>query len=192
MSLTRIGLVSSFPPVEGQSYPPTRRHPHWKVIYRLHDEWMMKYWPFDSEKKRARVPFLNLAGFTAWCSPAGDLYRSIWGARAIGVIFFTDDCLDTGKMFDRIPGCKKAVTGTGPLHPNDRVECCNDAVFRAVKATCHPRTFDQVVYLIHEWFDTHNHEPFIDVNQYLTARRLDSGLYFSNGKYLMVALWSLC
>lgn len=27
----------------------------------------MQYWPFSSEKKRARIPFMNLAGFSTWC-----------------------------------------------------------------------------------------------------------------------------
>lgn len=42
-------------------------------LYRLHDEWLMKYWPFSSEKKRARIPFMNLAGFSTWCkfNPSG-------------------------------------------------------------------------------------------------------------------------
>ena len=99
-------------------------------LYRLHDEWLMANWPFSSEKKRARIPFMNLAGFSTWCTsrgtirflvpdvissgaPAADFDRMVWGARIAGVFFLADDYIDSGKMLDRIPGFKKAATGTG-------------------------------------------------------------------------------
>jgi Delta6-protoilludene synthase len=90
---------------------------------------MMKYWPFSSEKKRARIPFMNLAGFSTWCqsrshvsfvpcsnflgAPAADFDRMVWGARIAGIFFLADDYIDSGKMLDRIPGFKAAATGTG-------------------------------------------------------------------------------
>lgn len=36
-------------------------------LYRLHDEWLMKHWPFATDKQRARLPFAKLAGFGTWC-----------------------------------------------------------------------------------------------------------------------------
>lgn len=89
----------------------------------------MKYWPFSSEKKRARFPFMNLAGFSTWCmstnlfggyiliyfsgAPAADFDRMVWGGIIGGIFFLADDYIDSGKMLNRIPGFKKAATGTG-------------------------------------------------------------------------------
>ncbi len=36
----------------------------------------------------------------------------VLACRAVTVTFFTDDVIDSGKMFDRIPGFKQA-TGSG-------------------------------------------------------------------------------
>lgn len=145
MSETKVGKVAPFPPLPGAPYPPVRNHPRWKgmsvlvigcclvtyatasELYRLHDEWMMKYWPFSSEKKRARIPFMNLAGFSTWCTytmclclhnplirrigaPAADFDRMVWGARIAGIFFLADDYIDSGKMLDRIPGFKAVCT----------------------------------------------------------------------------------
>ncbi|KAJ3558602.1 hypothetical protein NM688_g821 [Phlebia brevispora] len=173
MSQTKVGKVSPFPPQPGQPYPPARNHPRWKELYRLHDEWLMTDWPFSNESKRSRIPFMNLAGFSTWCAPAADFDRMVWGARIAGVFFLADDYIDSGKMLDRIPGFKKAATGTGPLHPEDRAEGCHDVVFRAIKATCHPRTFNQLTKCTHEWWDSNVHEPFRDLDQYLAVRRVN-------------------
>ena len=82
-------------------------------LYKLHDEWIMKYWPFSSQKKRARIPIMNLAGFSTWCAPAADFDRMVWGARIAGIFFLADDYIDSGRMLDRIPGFKHAATGSG-------------------------------------------------------------------------------
>ncbi|KAF5343069.1 hypothetical protein D9758_011143 [Tetrapyrgos nigripes] len=147
---------------------------------RLHDEWMMKYWPFSSEKKRSRIPFMNLAGFSTWCAPAADFNRMVWGARIAGIFFLADDYIDSGKMLDRIPGFKTAATGTGPLHEEDQAEICHDIVFRAIKATSHPRTFDQLTKCTHEWWDSNIHEPFKNLDQYLAVRRVNIAMQSSN------------
>ncbi|THG97347.1 hypothetical protein EW026_g4628 [Hermanssonia centrifuga] len=183
MSTANIGSIAPFPPLPGQPYPPARNHPRWKELYRLHDEWMMKYWPFSSENKRARVPFNNLAGFSTWCAPAADFDRMVWGARIAGVFFMADDYVDSGKMLDRIPGFKKAATGNGPLHKNDRAERCHDVVFRAIQATCHPRTFKQLTECTHEWWDSNIHEPFQNLDQYLAVRRVNIAMYFANAYF---------
>ncbi|CAL1709886.1 unnamed protein product [Somion occarium] len=183
MSSTKIGNVAPFPPLPGQPYPPARNHPRWKELYRLHDEWLMKYWPFSSEKKRARIPFMNLAGFSTWCAPASDFDRMVWGARIAGIFFLADDYIDSGKMLDRIPGFKKAATGEGPLHPEDRAEICHDIVFRAIKETSHPRTFDQLTRCTHEWWDSNIHEPFRNLDQYLATRRVNIAMYFANSYF---------
>ena len=82
-------------------------------LYKIHDEWLMKYWPFSSEEKRARIPIMNMAGFCTWCVPAADFDRLVWGVRITGVFFISDDYIDTGRMLDRIPGFKHAATGAG-------------------------------------------------------------------------------
>ncbi|KIM35562.1 hypothetical protein M413DRAFT_32419 [Hebeloma cylindrosporum] len=183
MSATKIGEIAPFQPLPGQPFPPARNHPRWKELYRLHDEWIMKYWPFSSEKKRARIPFMNLAGFSTWCAPAADFDRMVWGARISGIFFLADDYIDSGKMLDRIPGFKQAATGTGPMHPEDRAELCHDIVFRAIKATSHPRTFDQLTKCTHEWWDSNIHEPFKNLDQYLATRRVNIAMYFANSYF---------
>lgn len=60
-----------------------------------------------------------------------------------------------------------------PLHPEDRAELCHDIVFRAIKATCHPRTFEQLVKCTHEWWDSNIHEPYRELDQYLSGRRVN-------------------
>lgn len=92
----------------------------------------MKYWPFSSEKKRARIPFMNLAGFSTWCTytrrlsfynlligrtgaPAADFDRMVWGARIAGIFFLADDYIDSGKMLDRIPGFKAVCVFPVPV-----------------------------------------------------------------------------
>ena len=60
-----------------------------------------------------------------------------------------------------------------PLHPEDRAELCHDIVFRAIKATSHPRTFDQLTKCTHEWWDSNIHEPFSNLDQYLATRRVN-------------------
>jgi hypothetical protein len=65
---------------------------------------------------------------------------------------------------------------TQPLHPQDRAELCHDIAFRAIKATCHPRTFEQLVKCTHEWWDSNFHEPFHEFNQYLSGRRVNVGM----------------
>ncbi|KAK7683855.1 hypothetical protein QCA50_013233 [Cerrena zonata] len=183
MSSTKIGKVAPFPPLPGQPWPPARNHPRWKELYRLHDEWLMKHWPFSSEKKRARIPFMNLAGFSTWCAPASDFDRMVWGGRIAGIFFLADDYIDSGKMLDRIPGFKKAATGEGPLHPEDRAEICHDIVFRAIKETSHPRTFRQLTQCTHEWWDSNIHEPFRNLDQYLATRRVNIAMYFANAYF---------
>ncbi|KAJ7482242.1 terpenoid synthase [Mycena galericulata] len=183
MSLTSIGQVAPFPPLPGQPFPPARNHPRWKELYRLHDEWIMKYWPFKNGKKKARIPFMNLAGFSTWCAPASDFKRMVWGARIAGVFFLADDLMDSGKMLERIPGFKQAATGEGPLHVADRAEICHDIVFRAIKATSHPRTFAQLTKCTHEWWDSHVHEPYKNLDQYLTIRRVNIAMYFANAYF---------
>lgn len=37
----------------------------------------------------------------------------VWGGRIAGIYFLADDCVDTGKVLDRIPGFKKAAEGEG-------------------------------------------------------------------------------
>lgn len=132
---------------------------------------------------------VNFAG-----APAADFDRMVWATRIGGVFFLADDYIDSGKMFERIPGFKKAATGTGvrsfqsfdcsfhnsnhprprqPLHPEDRAEASHDVVFRAIKATCHPRTFNQLIKCTHEWWDSNIHEPFRDLDQYLAVRRVN-------------------
>lgn len=59
------------------------------------------------------------------------------------------------------------------MHPEDRAELCHDIVFRAIKATSHPRTFDQLVKCTHEWWDSNVHEPYHDIDQYLAIRRVN-------------------
>ena len=46
-------------------------------------------------------------------APAADFDRMVWGGRIAGIFFLADDYIDSGKMLDRIPGFKKAATGTG-------------------------------------------------------------------------------
>jgi hypothetical protein len=50
-------------------------------------------------------------------APAADFDRMVWGARFGGVFILSDDYIDTGKMLNRIPGFKKAATGTGVCFP---------------------------------------------------------------------------
>ena len=159
-------------------------------LYKLHDEWIMKYWPFSSQKKRARIPIMNLAGFSTWCAPAADFDRMVWGARIAGIFFLADDYIDSGRMLDRIPGFKHAATGSGvsrpffplisylnipcqPLHSEDRAEICHDIVFRAIRATSMERTFQQLVRCTHEWWDSNVHEPFSSLDQYIGSRRVN-------------------
>ncbi|KAF8507401.1 terpenoid synthase [Gautieria morchelliformis] len=108
--------------------------------------------------------------------PAADFDRMVWVGRAAGIFFLADDYVDTGRMVHRISGFKRAATGTGPLHPEDRAELCHDIVFRAIKATCHPRTLKQITRCAHEWWDSLIHDPFLNLDQYLAARPLSSGL----------------
>lgn len=63
-----------------------------------------------------------------------------------------------------------------PLHPEDRVELCLDIAFRAIKATCNPRTFGQLTECAHEFWDGHFHEPFGDLDQFLAARCINIGM----------------
>ena len=76
-------LAPSFPPIQGQAWPPAKKHPRWKgmiqplhaelldaklpsELCRLHDEWVMTYWPSPNEGKRAHIPTLSLGAFMAW------------------------------------------------------------------------------------------------------------------------------
>jgi hypothetical protein len=90
-------------------------------------------------------------------------------------------------MLDRIPGFKKVATGTGPLHPQDRIEICHDIVFRGIKATCHPRTFEQLSKRTDEYLDTHGHESYKNLEHYLSLRRFNCGIYwaFAGFRYAM-------
>ncbi|KAJ7482246.1 terpenoid synthase [Mycena galericulata] len=106
-------------------------------------------------------------------APASDFKRMVWGARIAGIFFLADDLIDSGKMLERIPGFKQAATGEGPLHVADRAEICHDIVFRAIKATSHPRTFAQLTKCTHEWWDSHVHEPYKNLDQYLAIRRVN-------------------
>ena len=53
------------------------------------------------------------------------------------------------------------------------MEQCHDTVFRAIKSTCHPRTFRQITESAREFWDSHVHEPFQDLDQYLISRRIN-------------------
>lgn len=128
-------------------------------------------------------------------APAADFDRMVWATRVGGVFFLADDYIDSGKMLDRIPGFKKAASGTSEVrlftsfecsfhnynhlrsrqlfHPEDRAEVSHDVVFRAIKATCHPRTFNQLIKCTHEWWDSNVHEPFRNLDQYLAVRRVN-------------------
>lgn len=150
-------------------------------MYRLHDEFLMDNWPFESEKDRMKVPRCKLAGFSTWCAPAADFDRMVWGARLAGIFFLADDYIDSGKELERIPGFKRAAEGTGDLiHPEDKAEICHDIVFRAIKATSHPKSFEQLVRLTWEWWDSNIHEPFKNLDQYLEVRRVNIAIYMSN------------
>ncbi|EIM88906.1 terpenoid synthase [Stereum hirsutum FP-91666 SS1] len=105
-------------------------------------------------------------------APAADFDRMVWGARIAGIFFLADDYIDSGKMLDRIPGFKAVCTFL-PLHKEDQAEICHDIVFRAIKATSHPRTFDQLTKCTHEWWDSNIHEPFQNLDQYLAVRRVN-------------------
>jgi hypothetical protein len=56
-------------------------------------------------------------------APASDFNRMVWIARLGGVFFLSDDYIDSGKEFNRIPGFKRAAEGHGVsgvyLFPND-------------------------------------------------------------------------
>ncbi|KAF8516476.1 terpenoid synthase [Gautieria morchelliformis] len=108
-------------------------------------------------------------------APAADFDRMVWGTRFIGVYFLAGDYLDNGKMQNRIPGFKKAVRAPA-LHPEDRAELCHDIAFRTIKATCHPRTLNQITRCAHEWWDSHIHDPFLNLDQYLAIRRINVGM----------------
>lgn len=73
------------------------------------------------------------------------------------------------------------------MNPNDPVECCLDAAIRPVKATCPPQSFDQLVRLMDEYWSSNSNpeETFSNLDQYMSARRLDVGAV-SNNKYLTV------
>ncbi|TFK64027.1 terpenoid synthase [Pluteus cervinus] len=116
-------------------------------------------------------------------APAADFDRMVWGGRIAGIFFLADDYVDNGRMLDRIPGFKKAATGEGPLHPDDQAEICHDVVFRAIKATSHPRTFNQLTVCTHEWWDSNIHEPFRNLDQYLAVRRVNIAMYFANAYF---------
>ena len=75
--------------------------------------------------------------------------------------------------FFRVSHCLYIIPFLQPLHPEDRAEVCHDVVFRAIKATCCPRTFDQLTKCTHEWWDSNIHEPFRDLDQYLAVRRVN-------------------
>lgn len=46
-------------------------------------------------------------------APASDFDRMVWGGRIAGIFFLADDHVDNGGQYNRIPGYKKAATGTG-------------------------------------------------------------------------------
>ncbi|KAE9386861.1 terpenoid synthase [Gymnopus androsaceus JB14] len=179
----RLGIISTFPPKAGQPFPPARNHPRWKELYVLHDEFLMKEWPFTSEKERQKVPRCKLAGFSTWCAPGADFDRMIWGARLAGIFFLADDYIDSGKELDRIPGFKKAAEAPGLenlLHPEDRAEIAHHIVFAAIKKDLSPYTFRQFIKLTWEWWDSNVHESFQNLDQYLAVRRVNIAIYMSN------------
>uniref|UniRef100_A0A0W0FP99 Terpene synthase n=1 Tax=Moniliophthora roreri TaxID=221103 RepID=A0A0W0FP99_MONRR len=180
MSVTKIGKLAPFPPLPGQPYPPACNHSRWKELYCLHDEWIMDHWLFSSEQKHAHMPFMNLAGFSTWCAPATDFNRMIWSTCIGGMFFLANDYIDSGKMLEQIPGFKQVATGTGLLHLEDQAECCHDAVFKAIKATYYPRTFQQLIKCTYEWWDSNIYESFQNLDQYLVVCQVNVGMYFAH------------
>ncbi|THU86527.1 terpenoid synthase, partial [Dendrothele bispora CBS 962.96] len=121
-------------------------------------------------------------------APAADFDRMVWGARIAGIFFLADDYIDSGKMLDRIPGFKAVRLSILPLHKEDQAEICHDIVFRAIKATSHPRTFDQLTKCTHEWWDSNIHEPFKNLDQYLAVRRVNIAMLCYSSAYFRYTL----
>ena len=93
--------------------------------------------------------------------------------------------------FFRVSHCLYIIPFLQPLHPEDRAEVCHDVVFRAIKATCRPRTFDQLTKCTHEWWDSNVHEPFRDLDQYLAVRRVNIAMVSEPSAHLFsVAPWT--
>ncbi|KZP16739.1 terpenoid synthase [Athelia psychrophila] len=179
------GYVAPFPPLSTQPYPPARIHPRWKESYRLHDTWIMKHWPFQTETKRAKLPSTKLAGFIAWAAPYADFDRLVWASRLTGLLILEDDLVNNeDHSTERIAGFKHVAAGNGPLHPRDQAEIAHDLSLQAIKRTCHPRTFAQLTRLTREWWDSNacHHKPdsFADLDSYLAGRATETGIYMTN------------
>ncbi len=178
------------------------------AIHRLNDEWVMKYWPFKNEKKRARFPFYDLAGFYTW---SVSILHIVWmffdSLASCPRWWFWEISPDISARISHWPFrwcywqwqniwsysrfqagcyrkwgvcistcCSSISEISKPLHPQDRMEICQDIVFRAVKLRCHPRTFDQLVKLTHDYYDACIHETYQNMDKFAVARRADSAI----------------
>ncbi|KAF9066974.1 isoprenoid synthase domain-containing protein [Rhodocollybia butyracea] len=178
-----LGKISPFPPKAGQPYPPARNHPRWKEIYKLHDNFLMKEWPFESKKDRDMVPSRNYAGFATWCVPSADFDRMVWAGRITGIFFVLDDYVDNDKDLSKIPAFKQAAEVPGLenlLHPEDKAEIAYHNIFAEIKRDVPPDIFKQLTKLTSDWWDSHQHGRFKTFDDYSNIRRVDTGILMSH------------
>ncbi|KAF9046973.1 terpenoid synthase [Rhodocollybia butyracea] len=133
--------------------------------------------PFPPQAGQPYPPARNHPEWRA--TPGADFNRMIWAARLTGIYFLTDDYMDVDNQFDRISGFKRAAEAPGLenlLHPEDKAEISHHIVFAQIKKDLPPDTFKQLVKLVWEWWDSHVHEPFKTLDQYLRHRRFNNGI----------------
>ncbi|EED81338.1 predicted protein [Postia placenta Mad-698-R] len=190
--LPRSKISPGSPLPASPGYLPGRKHPRFKDINHLHDEYLVKagcnqvlirtsvnlnlaqIWPWTSD--RARVTFLRSepASWITWCVPHADLHKVVWAARWAGLAFLSDDLMDAGKEYSRINALKRAGRG-------DRaIEIAHNRLSEALKLTAGPKEFAQCIKLTDEWWDSHIHEEFQSLEQYLSVRRVNVGMFFAN------------
>lgn len=198
--LPRSKISPGSPLPASPGYLPGRKHPRFKDINHLHDEYLVKIWPWTSD--RARVTFLRSepASWITWCTslccstrsslppcicttgvPHADLHKVVWAARWAGLAFLSDDLMDAGKEYSRINALKRAGRGDRNLvNQHDPVELAHNRLSEALKLTAGPREFAQCIKLTDEWWDSHIHEEFQSLEQYLSVRRVNVGMFFAN------------
>lgn len=89
--------------------------------------------------------------------------------------------MDAGKEYSRINALKRAGRGDRNLvNQHDPVELAHNRLSEALKLTAGPREFAQCIKLTDEWWDSHIHEEFQSLEQYLSVRRVNVGMFFAN------------
>ncbi|EED79343.1 predicted protein [Postia placenta Mad-698-R] len=116
--------------------------------------------------------------------PHADLHKVVWAARWAGLAFLSDDLMDAGKEYSRINALKRAGRGDRAsaisqnlVNQHDPVELAHNRLSEALKLTAGPREFAQCIKLTDEWWDSHIHEEFQSLEQYLSVRRVNVGMH---------------